>query len=319
MNDDYYKRFPPYSFPKGRGAFKFLFTNLDSPDYIASNPLRKAQIESAETLLRAFDENRGARHRELAALLENHHRDRTVLAMTLNRGFTDLLLNWVESCDRHHLEIRSWTLIAAMDKETAELFERQGFTVFVPVPDYGSPDPRAANRYGDVIFSSMMFPKTALVQDLLCLGYDVLFQDVDVVWRKDPCDFLLHPDRRMLDAQFMYDGPNGFYAPLHANSGFFHLRNTPRSRAFWQVVHDNLDKVLSYGSQQRVVNMTLVHHYFQGLRLDVLPEAEFANGHLFTNRNVSRLPTDPYVIHNSWTDNLEHKMEKYRLAGIWYL
>jgi hypothetical protein len=65
--------------------------------------------------------------------------------------------------------------------------------------------------------------------------------------------------------------------------------------------------------------MLLVSRYFRGLKLDILPEADFANGHLFTNRDVSRLPPDPYVIHCSWTRNLEHKMEKYRLARLWYL
>ena len=177
----------------------------------------------------------------------------------------------------------------------------------------------AVEEFGDDDFGRLMFPKTAVVQDLLSIGYDVLFQDVDVVWLKDPYDFLLSADRRMLDAQFMYDGPNSHYAPLHVNSGFFFLRNSPHCRDFWRLVHRNYDKVCHYGSQQRVVNMILVHRYFQGLKLDVLPEADFANGHLFTWDNVSGLPQDPYVIHCSWTSNLAHKMKKYRLAGLWYL
>jgi hypothetical protein len=242
-----------------------------------------------------------------------------VLALTLNRGFSDLLLNWVESCDRHGIEVRSWTLIAAMDEETAQQFESLGFTVYLSSPAYGCPGPEPAEVFGDRIFKDMMFPKTAVVQDLLSIGHDVLFQDVDVIWKKDPGDFLLQPERQVLDAQFMYDGPNPLYAPLHANSGFFFLRNNKRSRIFWQLAFDHFDKVYAYGGQQRHVNMLLVSRYFRGLKLDILPEADFANGHLFTNRDVSRLPPDPYVIHCSWTRNLEHKMEKYRLARLWYL
>jgi len=319
MSKSYYERFPPVGFPRGDNEQpRFLTAEwLDDPEYIAHH--RKWQVDRARELREAFESGRSRRQRELRNLLRYRHRYNTVLAMTLNRGFADLLLNWVASCDRHGIEVRSWTLIAAMDEKTAEQFESLGFTVYLASPAYGCPSPDPATEFGDRIFKDMMFPKTAVVQDLLSIGHDVLFQDVDLVWKKDPGEILLQPERHLLDAQFMYDGPNPIYAPLHANSGFFFLRNNERSRIFWQQAFNHFDKVYAYGGQQRHVNMLLVVRYFRGLKLDILPQADFANGHLFTSNDLSRLPPDPYVIHCSWTRNLEHKMEKYRLANLWYL
>jgi hypothetical protein len=319
MSKSYYERFPVSDFPGSANKRVRFFSSecIDEADYVARH--RQGQVDRARELRQTFEAGSASRQRELRKLLKYRHRYNTVLVMTLNRGFSDLLQNWVASCDRHGIEVRSWTLIAAMDEETAQQFESMGFAVYLSTPAYGNPSPDSATVFGDLIFKDMMFAKTAVVQDVLSIGHDVLFQDVDMVWKKDPAEFLLRPERHVLDAQFMYDGPNSMYAPLHANSGFFFLRNNERSRIFWQQVFDNFDKVFAYGGQQMHVNMLLVTSYFRGLKLDILKEAEFANGHLFSNEDVSSLPTDPYVIHCSWTRNLEHKMEKYRLANIWYL
>jgi hypothetical protein len=281
--------------------------------------VRRHQREESRRLWGQCDAGRSERERELGRLLDRHHRDNAVVVMTLNQGYTDLLLNWVASCDRHGIEVRSWTLIVALDTTTAELGESLGFAVYCDGTSYGAQSKEAAQAYGDVTFTRMMFPKTAVVQDVLNLGYDVLFQDVDLVWKKDPGEVLFHPRRRALDAQFMYDGPNLLYQPLHVNSGFFFLRNTSASRTFWNLVCRHFDEVLHLQSQQRVVNIVLTTRYVRDLTLDILDPADFANGHLFSLENPHGLPDDPYVVHCSWTSNIEHKVKKYRLAGLWYL
>jgi hypothetical protein len=307
-------------FPRPRDSDRVLFPlieDLDHPDFVASR--RQHQVDEARQLWSACAASRFRREESLSRILRERNRDGTVLVMTLNQGYSDLLLNWVHSCDRHGIEVRSWTLIVALDPDTAERFEQLGFAVYTDETSYGTQDPNAAEIFGDHTFTQMMFPKTAVVQDLLNLGFDVLFQDVDLVWKKDPAEYLLHPARKALDAQFMYDGPNDHYQPLHANSGFFYLRNTSASRKFWNLVYENFDKVFWLQSQQRVVNIVLMNRYFHGLKLDILPEQDFANGHLFQWDDVSGLPPDPYVIHCSWTSDIEHKMKKYHLAGLWYL
>ena len=206
-----------------------------------------------------------------------------------------------------------------MDSESASQIQELGFSVYTDEISYGVQPKEAAKKFGDADFLRLMFAKTAIVQDVLSLGYHVLFQDADIVWKKDPFENLCHPSRELFDAQFMYDGPNQWYEPLHANSGFFFLRNTPESTMFWTMVFHSYDKMLHYGQQQKVVNIVLLSRYFRGLQLDILSEAEFANGHLFCEDQPLELPQNPCVIHCSWTKNKEHKIKKYQEAGLWYL
>lgn len=266
-----------------------------------------------------WESRRPRRASELAPLLRRSHRGNAVLAMTLNRGHADLLENWVRSCEAHAIEVRSWTVIFALDDVTAERFAAMGFAVHCDTESYGVVSPEAAREFGDDTFVQMLFPMTAVVQDVLSLGYDVLYQDVDVVWRKDPAEFLFSSARRRFDAQFMYDGPNPAYGPRHVNSGFFFLRNSRPSRRFWETVFDNFDRMVHERSQQRVINSVLASPTCLDLALDVLPEADFANGHLFTWDDASGLPEDPCVVHCSWTSNIDHKIRKYRRADLWYL
>lgn len=50
----------------------------------------------------------------------------------------------------------------------------------------------AAGRYGDGKFTGMMMAKVFCVHLLTQLDYNVLFQDADVVWHKNPVEFFLN-------------------------------------------------------------------------------------------------------------------------------
>jgi hypothetical protein len=49
---------------------------------------------------------------------------------------------------------------------------------------------KAAGQYLDHTFSRMMWFKTTSVFLAIEAGFDVLFQDVDLVWMKDPLPYL---------------------------------------------------------------------------------------------------------------------------------
>jgi hypothetical protein len=66
----------------------------------------------------------------------------------------------------------------------------------------------AAEDYGDKVFGAMMFAKVLCVQLVNHLGYDVLFQDVDVIWYKNPLAFFQErsSDVNSFDLYFQDDG-----------------------------------------------------------------------------------------------------------------
>lgn len=61
------------------------------------------------------------------------------------------------------------------------------------------------------------------------LGYDILFQDVDIVWYKNPLDYFHNQTSQI--TYFQDDGAHSLrYAPFSANSGFYYVRNNDRTR-----------------------------------------------------------------------------------------
>jgi hypothetical protein len=276
-------------------------------------------LTKSRHLLYKFEIERPKRHHKLGLLLSQQNRQNVVLVMMVNQGHLDLFKNWVRSCDEHGIEVRSWTLVFTVDPDAAHNVEKLGFRSYTDPKSYGTQCKKAVKVFGDRQFRSLMFQKTAIVKDVLDLGYLLLFQDVDLVWIKDPLPYFLTPSCQRFDAWFMYDGPNKIHAPLHVNTGFFWFNPTSKTIRLWNAVLMNYDLILASGSQQMVVNQIIVGHLSKGLKVNILPEKDFANGHLFSITNTAKLPKDPYVIHCSWTSNLKHKIKKFKFAGLWYL
>ena len=57
---------------------------------------------------------------------------------------------------------------------------------------------RDAKRYGDATFGAIMLAKVLCVHLVNDLGYDLLFQDVDVIWYKNPFDFFRSDEKLLL-------------------------------------------------------------------------------------------------------------------------
>ena len=269
----------------------------------------------------AFERNKGARRQKLNAIREKLAPG-PVLVSTFNWGFRCLVENWAASCDRHGIDCRSFTLLFPMDEEADAFARGLGFQTYFDGTSYGQQPKEAAGAFGDGKFRMALFAKLAATQDMLRIGADVLRQDVDLVWLRDPRPYLT---RRMkcdaLDFQFMDDGPNGLYRPLHLNSGFACIANTASARFAWDLVFSNYARVIHFGSEQRVINIILCFLAGRGLRCDRLPEMEFVNGHVIVNalKGSQEMPEGSFVIHASWTHNLEQKLERLKTLGLWYI
>ena len=60
--------------------------------------------------------------------------------------------------------------------------------------------------YADTTFADVMSVKVVCVQLVNELGYDLIFQDVDVVWFKSPIDFFQDKSLPTFDMYFQDDG-----------------------------------------------------------------------------------------------------------------
>jgi Nucleotide-diphospho-sugar transferase len=85
----------------------------------------------------------------------------------------------------------------------------------------------------DPIIVPRPFLQVFCVQLVSMLGYHVLFQDVDVIWYKDPLADFSWMDKTSIevDVYMQHDGNHGeYYAPYSGNTGFYYVRNTQRTQ-----------------------------------------------------------------------------------------
>jgi Nucleotide-diphospho-sugar transferase len=133
----------------------------------------------------------------------------------------------------------------------------------------------------------MMMAKVICVQLVSMMGFDFLFQDVDIVWFKNPLAYFhdrTNPAYRY-DVFFQDDGGHSVrYAPYSANSGFYFVRHNARTRHFLTSLLMAGDLVLKTDSHQQALIATLNEHVsLYGLKAKVLSRdmEEFPGGFQF--------------------------------------
>jgi len=258
----------------------------------------------------AFDADQARRHATLkprVQRLSTPHN--TVVVMLTNTGQRDLLWNFGCRCDHRGIPWKNGTVVYALDRETETALRSRGVTTWRPsnVEIHGT-----SKYFGDSNYQKTVFWQNAVVYDVLSMGFNVLYQDLDVVWNQDPRPWLESADPSV-DIFWMYGGVNKYQQPLYVNGGFFYVRNNKRTRAFWEEAYLNGHRG---NSQQKNLEKLLVHHYFNnGLQLHVLDD-RFANGNLMGLKK-HRVPNNWLVAHASWTKNATYKIQKFKILGEW--
>jgi len=255
--------------------------------------------------------------------------DNAVIVMVCNHGQSELLMNFVCNSRAKGLDI-SQVLVFATDIETKELADGLGLTTFYDEQNFGSIPSEAAKRYGDQKFMGMMLAKLYCVQMVSMLKYDVLFQDVDVIWFKNPLPLFQNTSSPLydFDIYFQDDGARSpRYAPFSPNSGFYYVRHNIRTEYFFSVFLRMGDMIIASGSHQSAMNQVLSEHVsWRGLRAKVFQRDgdELPGGYHFNMRSGKWMKDyfagkkNPYIFHMSWTANKDNKLLYYKQMGEWY-
>lgn len=125
----------------------------------------------------------------------------TVVVMVCNFGQSELLFNFVCSARARGLDL-STILLFATDAGISELAKSLGIATFDVDDAFGEMPTSAAKVYGDRTFQGMMMSKVYCVHLISALGYDLLFQDVDVVWNRDPLQYFRSAESGNFDFYF---------------------------------------------------------------------------------------------------------------------
>ena len=263
---------------------------------------------------------------ELRPIAEQAAVDNTLIVLVCNQGQSELLVNFLCACRKRNLDT-SGILIFATDEETRDLVQAMGVPVFYDSANTDRMPKQAAKRYADKTFMAMMMAKVYCVQMSMMLGYNVLFQDVDVIWYKNPLEYFKE-DKTDFDMFFQDDGNHGlYYAPYSANTGFYYIRNNQKTQYFFNAFLMSGDLILGTRSHQvPLVALLQEHASMYGLRVKIFGRdgSDFPGGHAFHRRkdfmkDLFAGVHYPYIFHMSWTLNKDNKIKYYQQMGEWML
>ena len=142
---------------------------------------------------------------ELRPVAKQIARNNTLIVMMANHGQSELLLNFL--CNAHYRNIDiSGILVFATDVITRDLMRAMNVTVYYHDQLFSRFPSQAAAQFADKTYGAMLTAKSFCFQLASMLGYDILFQDVDVIWYKDPLPFFQNKSLMNMDVMLAYDG-----------------------------------------------------------------------------------------------------------------
>jgi len=267
-------------------------------------------------------------HKSAEGTSEIMKKSNTVVVMVSNKGQSHLFHNFVCNARSKGLDL-SRIIMFATDEHTHKLAQDLGITVVYDKEIFGSMPENAAGRYGDKIFSMMMMAKVYCVHLVMSLGYDVLFQDVDVVWKQNPLEYLEIEESREWDMIFQDDGSRqARYAPYSPNTGFYFVRNNDVTTYFFNNLLKKGDLIAATKSHQAALSAQIAEFVsWKGMRVKTWTKlgdtlfpggVEFHNSKDYMKRMISG-DIKPYIFHMSWTQNKDNKKLFYEQLAEWYL
>lgn len=256
------------------------------------------------------------------------------VVMVVNEGEIDLFLNFACSCRLHNITLSN-IIVFAGSPEVVPLIEATGAIGLFHV-GYATVSKKPSVDYLDRVFVDMMWYKAFSIYLVLRKGINVLFQDIDLVWFKDPMPYFHEYIRKhkarsdmtgsYIEAFFTDDGQRSMrYTPFYANSGFYYFVASERSEYFAYSIMIAFDAVQVLGSHQNVFTTKLV----EGLSLThrhtkILPLRDFPNGIMYHHdkaymKKLKQKEVSPFHFHMCWTQGKPDKLKNLRTAAMWYL
>jgi hypothetical protein len=257
-------------------------------------------------------------------------RTRPLVVMVCNKGQSALFRNFVCNARARGLDL-SRVVMFATDEYTEKLSQELGIPTYYDASIFGDMPETAAQRYGDRSFVKMMMAKVYCVHLVLTSGYDVLFQDVDVVWHRNPVPFFDTEDVAQWDMIFQDDGARSLrYQPYSPNTGFYFVRANAVTQFFFGTLLRMGDTISATKSHQATLTALLNEFVsWKGLRVKVWHHSRADNpfpGGVEYHRGFGYMREflggtggmDPYIFHMSWTENKVNKKLFFEQMGEWY-
>lgn len=232
----------------------------------------------------------------------------------LDSTYKVLLLNFI--CNLKYLNLESNLHVYMADSGLNHILDAHHISYTV-IPTKASTSEKSSD-FGEKRYWYISKQKTkAFLQAAQSFG-EFVFSDVDVLWVRDP---LPHFESYCKGADMYYQG-DSVHKQYTSNSGFFFVRKSDRSVAFFTAV-EALSAARTFAQKcdqdivNDVLNTTEYHNTFKYLDLNKFPNGIYKN--FWKRFNINTLPNDTFVLHNNWIISEKEKIKRQKDFGGWFL
>ncbi|KAL0339471.1 UNVERIFIED_CONTAM: UDP-D-xylose:L-fucose alpha-1,3-D-xylosyltransferase M [Sesamum angustifolium] len=254
-------------------------------------------------------------------------KNNTLIVCAVSEAYLPFLNNWLISIARQKQQDK--VLVIAEDFATLyKVNERwPGHAVLVPP----ALEAAAAHKFGSQGFFNFTARRPRHLLQILELGYNVMYNDVDMVWLADPFPYMEGEH----DVYFTDD--MAFVKPLNHSHGLpppgkkgrpyicscmIYLRPTPGAKLVMKKWIEELQaepwSKAKKANDQPGFNWALLKTAAQ-VDMYLLPQSAFPTGGLyFRNKTWVKETKDRHVIiHNNYIVGFEKKIKRFRDYGLW--
>ncbi|RID70858.1 hypothetical protein BRARA_C02838 [Brassica rapa] len=290
------------------GSPLFLFPNTYSPSSSSSLPSK-------------WDDYSLAKATKFVA------KNGTLIVCTVSYPFFPFLNNWLISVSRQKHQDK--VLVIAEDYATLYKVNSKwpGHAVLIPP----ALDSQTAHNFGSQGFFNLTSRRPEHLLQLLELGYNVMYNDVDIVWLQDPFPYLegSHDVYFMDDKTTIKPLSHSHDLPPSARNGrtnicscLIFLRPTNGAKVLmkqWiKELHAQPWSKSNKGNDQPGFNWALGKTAHQ-VDVYLLSQAAFPTGGVyFRNKTwVKETKGKHVIIHNNYIVGFNNKMKRFRQFGLW--
>ncbi|KAL1206257.1 UDP-D-xylose:L-fucose alpha-1,3-D-xylosyltransferase 1 [Cardamine amara subsp. amara] len=253
----------------------------------------------------------------------------TVIVCAVSSPFLPFLNNWLISISRQKHQDK--VLVIAEDYATLYKVNAKwpGHAVLVPP----ALDSKTAHSFGSQGFFNFTARRPQHLLQILELGYNVMYNDVDMVWLQDPFKYL----EGSHDAYFTDDMPQikplnhshdlppfGQYGGTYMCSCFIFLRPTNGAKLLMKKWIEELqtqawsESNRFKANDQPAFNLALQKTVHE-VDLYLLSQVAFPTGGLYFKNEtwVKETKGKHVIVHNNYIIGYENKMKRFQEYGLW--
>jgi rhamnogalacturonan II specific xylosyltransferase len=181
------------------------------------------------------------------------------------------------------------------------------------------------HEYGRHEFRRVTEAKIQIILRELEGNESLVYTDCDVVFLKDPTEFILGVDdtikkdnNRDIDIYFASDSPF-----MDICTGFMYIKNRHSIHELFKLFFNMSYQYGRIGSEcmydQEIINQILKQNELkEELKVAIYPTNFVMNGHLYWNEPKKRTGNET-VVHVNFTIGEENKINRLREANLWYI